>query len=203
VLEDTIIAISTPPGIGGLGIVRISGRKALAVARRIFSPKSGLKRPFPVMRPVFGTVRDPERGVALDEAFLTYFKAPRSYTREDIVELSAHGSPAVLEGILRSGTKAGARLARPGEFTLRAHLNGRLDILQAEASAIIRSYIPDPGGSRRGGSGGCQADLPPPVVVGLLARVEAGLEFPDGNLGRAPQPSDISPIIADVQRLVS
>ena len=100
-LEDTIIAISTPPGFGGLGIVRISGRKALEVAGRIFEPRARSKRPFPERRLVFGTIRDPERKEALDEAFLTYFKAPRSYTREDVVELSAHGSPAVLEGILR------------------------------------------------------------------------------------------------------
>ncbi|NTV80910.1 MAG: tRNA uridine-5-carboxymethylaminomethyl(34) synthesis GTPase MnmE, partial [Candidatus Aminicenantes bacterium] len=82
-LEDTIIAIATPPGFGGLGVVRISGKRALAVAGRIFEAKPGEKRPFPVRRPVFGTIRDPERRAALDEGFLTYFKAPRSYTRED------------------------------------------------------------------------------------------------------------------------
>ena len=74
-LEDTIIAISTPPGFGGLGIVRISGKRALAVAGRIFQPKKRSKKPFPARRPIFGTIRDPERETALDEAFLTYFKA--------------------------------------------------------------------------------------------------------------------------------
>ena len=145
-LEDTIIAISTPPGFGGLGIVRISGRRALAVAGRIFEPKNRSAKPFPVRRPVFGTIRDPGSKASLDEAFLTYFKAPRSYTREDVVELSVHGSPAVLEAILELGTRTGARLAQPGEFTLRAHLNGRLDMHPGrgrQRSHPVR--LPDPG----------------------------------------------------------
>ena len=107
-LEDTIIAIATPPGFGGLGIVRISGKRALAVAGKVFQAKSGVKGPFPARRPIFGAIRDTERGSSLDEAFLTFFKAPRSYTREDVVELSVHGSPAVLESVLRAGAKAGA-----------------------------------------------------------------------------------------------
>lgn len=208
-LEDTIIAISTPPGIGGLGIVRISGKKALAVAGRIFTPKGGTKRPFPVRRPVFGTVRDPERGEALDEAFLTFFKAPRSYTKEDVVELSAHGSPAVLEGILRSGTKAGARLARPGEFTLRAHLNGRLDMLQAEAvNDLIRSVSLTQAriASRQlAGSLSKRVFRLRSKLIGLLARVEAGLEFPDEKL-RTSASADLrilSPLIEEVGRLVA
>ena len=185
-LEDTIIAIATPPGFGGLGIVRISGKRALAVAARIFEPRSRLKRPFPVRRPVFGTVRDPERKTALDEAFLTYFKAPRSYTREDVVELSAHGSPAVLEGILRLGARAGARPARPGEFTLRAHLNGRLDILQAEAvNDLIRSVsLAQARVSARqlGGSLSRRLLRLRGRLVSVLSGLEAGLEFPEENL---------------------
>ena len=106
-LEDTIIAISTPPGFGGLGIVRISGKRALAVAGQIFQPKKRSKKPFPARRPIFGTIRDPGREKALDEASLTYFTAPRSYTREDVDELSSHGSPAVLEAVLRLGAGAG------------------------------------------------------------------------------------------------
>lgn len=208
-LEDTIIAISTPPGIGGLGIVRISGKKALAVAGRIFVPKGASKRPFPVRRPVFGTVRDPERGEALDEAFLTYFKAPRSYTREDVVELSAHGSPAVLEGILRIGTKAGARLARPGEFTLRAHLNGRLDMLQATAvNDLIRSMSLTQAriASRQlAGSLSRRVFRLRSKLLGLLARVEAGLEFPDENLRirAAADLRTLSPLVDEVARLVA
>lgn len=208
-LEDTIIAIATPPGFGGLGIVRISGRKALQVAGRIFEPKAKSKLPIPERRPIFGLIRDPESREALDEAFLTYFKAPRSYTREDVVELSAHGSPAVLEGILRLGTGAGARLARPGEFTLRAYLNGRLDMIQAEAvNDLIRSVSPAQarislrqlGGSLSQRLSGLRAKL-----IALLSRVEAGLEFPDENL-RTSTAADLKTIVwleDEVQRLVA
>jgi tRNA modification GTPase len=209
VLEDTIIAIATPPGFGGLGIVRISGRKALQVAGRIFEPKAKSKRPLPERRPIFGLIRDPERREALDEAFLTYFKAPRSYTREDVVEMSTHGSPAVLEGILKVGTRGGARLARPGEFTLRAYLNGRLDMIQAEAvNDLIRSVslaqakicVRQLGGSLSRRLARLRARL-----VALLSRVEAGLEFPDENLktNAASDLKAVASLTEDVERLVA
>jgi tRNA modification GTPase len=189
-LEDTIIAIATPPGFGGLGIVRISGPKALAVAGRIFEPKARTKRPFPEKRLIFGSVRDPEGGRALDEGFLTYFKGPRSYTGEDVIELSTHGSSAVLEGLLKLGTRAGARLAGPGEFTLRAYLNGRLDILQAEAvNDLIRSVslIQARISARQlGGSLSRKISRLRTRLVALLARVEAGLEFPEDGLRTSP-----------------
>jgi tRNA modification GTPase len=208
-LEDTIIAISTPPGFGGLGIVRISGKKALAVAGRIFQAKNKPKKPFPARRPIFGMIRDPERETALDEAFLTYFKAPRSYTREDVVELSAHGSPAVLEVILRLGTGAGARLAQPGEFTLRAYLNGRLDMLQAEAvNDLIRSVSLTQAriSSRQlGGSLSRRIFRLRGKLIALLSRVEAGLEFPEENLrtGASADRRTIDSLAAEVERLVA
>ncbi len=208
-LEDTIIAISTPPGFGGLGIVRLSGRKALEVAAKIFAPKAKSKRPFPERRPVFGMIRDPESGRALDEAFLTYFKAPRSYTREDVVELSAHGSPAILEAILRIGTSSGARLARPGEFTLRAYLNGRLDIIQAEAvNDLIRSVSLSQAriSSRQlGGSLSRRLSRLRARLIALHSRVEAGLEFPEENL-RTSAAADLKAIALlsdEVERLVA
>lgn len=208
-LEDTIIAIATPPGCGGLGIVRLSGPKAAAVARRIFEPKSGTGRTFPDRRPVFGSVRDPERSQALDEAFLTYFKGPRSYTGEDVVEISTHGSPAVLEGILRMGTGAGARLARPGEFTLRAHLNGRLDILQAQAvNDLIRSVsLAQARVSSRqlGGSLSKRIYRLRSRLIVLLSRTEAGLEFPEDGLKTSPAADlkSLGSLIDDVGRLVA
>jgi tRNA modification GTPase len=209
VLEDTIIAVATPPGFGGLGIVRISGKKALAVAGRIFEPKGRSRKPFPVRRPIFGAVRDPEGGAALDEAFLTYFKAPRSYTREDVVELSVHGSPAVLEGILKTGTKAGARLALAGEFTLRAHLNGRLDMLQAEAvDDLIRSVSLTQAriSSRQlGGSLSRRLVRLRSKLISLLSRVEAGLEFPEDKLrtSAAADKKALDGLIGEVGRLVA
>ena len=111
-LEDTIIAISTPPGYGGLGIVRLtSGPAALAVARRIFKPRAG---PITPGKPVFGAVHGPGRADAFDEAFLTFSKKPHSYTREDVVEISCHGSPVVLEEVVRLGVQAGRARPSPG-----------------------------------------------------------------------------------------
>jgi tRNA modification GTPase len=209
VLEDTIIAISTPPGFGGLGIVRISGPEALAVAGKIFRRKGRAKGRLPVRRPILGMVRDPDSGRALDEAFLTYFRAPRSYTREDVVELSAHGSPAVLEAILLLGTKAGARLARPGEFTLRAYINGRLDMLQAQAvDDLIRSVsLAQARISSRHLSGSLSRRVfqVRTRLAGLLSRLEAELEFPD-DLARgsdAAARKTLSPLIGELERLVA
>jgi tRNA modification GTPase len=132
-LQDTIIAVSTPLGTGGLGIIRLSGARALSVARRIFKPRKKIKLRERPLQLVFGDIIDREKGEFIDEAYLVYFARPRSYTREDVVEISCHGSPVVLEEIVRLGIKSGARLAHPGEFTLRAYLHGRIDILQAEA----------------------------------------------------------------------
>jgi len=130
--EDTIIAISTPPGYGGLGIVRLSGQDSLRIAQSFFQPLRS-KKNIPPRRPILGKIYHPQEKCFFEEALLTYFPAPKTYTREDMVEISCHGSPLLLEEVVRLGVEAGARLARPGEFTLRAYLNGRLDILQAEA----------------------------------------------------------------------
>ncbi|MEN6559180.1 MAG: tRNA uridine-5-carboxymethylaminomethyl(34) synthesis GTPase MnmE [Acidobacteriota bacterium] len=208
-LEDTIIAIATPPGFGGLGIVRISGKQALAVARRIFEPKGRAGKLFPERTQIFGTVRDPENGAAFDEAFLTYFKTPRSYTREDVAEISSHGSPAVLDAILRMGTQAGARLARPGEFTLRAYLNGRLDILQAQAvDDLVRSVsLAQARVSSRqlGGSLSRNVLQLRGRLIGLLSRIEAGLEFPEDGVrtSAAAVLKTMDHLAGEVGRLVS
>jgi tRNA modification GTPase len=208
-LEDTIIAISTPPGFGGLGIVRISGKKALAVAGRIFRAKGRPGRSVPVGRVVLGAVLDPEGKGPLDEAFLTYFKAPRSYTREDVVELSCHGSPAVLEGVLRLGVKAGARPAGPGEFTLRAFLNGRLDMLQAEAvNDLIRSVSLTQARVSAGQLGGGLSRRVQRLrgkLISLLSQIEAGLEFPEEGLrtGVARDRRALASLAAEVERLVA
>ncbi len=208
-LEDTIIAVSTPPGHGGLGVVRLSGRAALSVARRIFRFREKVGRPFPVRRAVFGEIVEGQDSRPLDEAFLTYFKAPRSYTREDVVELSCHGSPAVLEEIVRLGTSAGARPAQPGEFTLRAYLNGRLDILQAEAVddfiraaslAQARVSFRQLAGSLSGRIGRLRKGL-----VRLAARLEAAIEFPEDGLRTAPGGlvRSLETLTEDIQDLVS
>ncbi len=131
-LDDTIAAISTPSGRGGIGIVRLSGKDALAIADRMFTGK-GKKKPseFRTFSVHYGEViRD---GEVIDEALLTVMRGPRSYTREDIVEISSHGGIVSLKTILTIAVRLGARLAEPGEFTKRAFLNGRIDLTQAEA----------------------------------------------------------------------
>ncbi|RRR74308.1 MAG: tRNA uridine-5-carboxymethylaminomethyl(34) synthesis GTPase MnmE [Candidatus Viridilinea halotolerans] len=133
--EDTIVAIATPPGEGGLAVVRLSGREALALANAIFRPlRPGPLRPF---RLRYGQIVDPATQQRVDEALIAFMRAPRSFTREDVVELSLHGGIMPAQTTLRLCLAAGARLARPGEFTLRAFLNGRIDLSQAEATLDV------------------------------------------------------------------
>ncbi|MCL0076591.1 tRNA uridine-5-carboxymethylaminomethyl(34) synthesis GTPase MnmE [Dehalococcoidia bacterium] len=125
--QDTIAAISTPIGEGGIGIVRLSGENACSIAARLFD-KGLLDR-----RLVYGHIFDPETSEAVDEVLVAYMAAPHTYTREDIVEINCHGGIVPLQRILGLTLKLGARLAEPGEFTLRAFLNGRIDLSQAES----------------------------------------------------------------------
>lgn len=130
--NDTIAAIATAPGAGGISVIRISGPDALAVADRVFRCRA----PLPSQRAAFTFAAGhviTEDGAVVDEALALFFRAPRSFTREDVVELQGHGGPAITRQVLRRVLEAGARPAEPGEFTRRAFLNGRLDLVQAEA----------------------------------------------------------------------
>lgn len=137
-LDDTIAAIATPIGEGGLAVIRISGPGALAVADRVFSPvgKSSVKPSAAVSHTIqFGhAVRD---GKTLDEVLVSVMRAPRTFTREDVVEITCHGGILPAKMVLDAALAAGARLAEPGEFTRRAFLNGRIDLAQAEAVADL------------------------------------------------------------------
>jgi tRNA modification GTPase len=128
--EDTITAIATPPGRSALGIIRISGKACRSLLPEIFIPR--FASDIPAFRPVLGRVLIGQDQF-VDEALLTFYEAPHSYTREDLAEISCHGNPLILEKVLMRIVSAGARLAMPGEFTYRAFLNGRLDLVQAEA----------------------------------------------------------------------
>ena len=136
--EETIAAISTPPGSGGIGIIRISGNSALQVLKRLFQPKDP-SCSFVSHRLYYGHVCHPQRGIILDEVMAVYMAAPRTYTREDVVEIHCHGSFLVLQNVLELIVANGAVLAAPGEFTKRAFLNGRIDLTQAEAVIDILS----------------------------------------------------------------
>lgn len=129
-VSDTIVAIATPPGRGGIGVVRLSGPASLAIAQSLFRARGAARWSSHQLR--IGTLVDAD-GATLDEALAVYMPAPRSYTGEDVVELQAHGSPVVLRQVVAHALARGARVAAPGEFTQRAFLNGRLDLVQAEA----------------------------------------------------------------------
>lgn len=132
--DDTIAAIATPPGEGGIGIVRISGKDALPILERIFVPaRPGPWKPY---RMRYGHVVD-RTGARVDEALAVFMRGPRSFTAEDTAEISVHGGPLVVEQVLQQALAAGARAANPGEFTMRAFLNGRIDLTQAEATLDI------------------------------------------------------------------
>jgi len=130
--SDTIAAIATPPGAGGIGVVKISGPRAISIALPLLHPPKDLHR-LQSHHLYYGSIIDPEAKRSLDEVLFSVMRAPNTYTREDVVEIQAHGSRCGLGAILELVLKRGARLADPGEFTKRAFLNGRLDLSRAEA----------------------------------------------------------------------
>jgi tRNA modification GTPase len=202
-LDDTIAAIATPLGEGGLGVIRLSGPEALPVVRMSFRDRHG--RPvqeFPAHRVRFGCMTDPRTGAKLDEVLLTYMPAPHSYTREDVVEVSAHGGLGVLARILEVLLRAGARLAEPGEFTKRAFLNGRLDLAQAEA--VIDLIHAQTEASQRLALAQLEGQLSHVIhsmrdeVLEVLAYVEGAMEFPEEDLELLPW-GDLLTRVQDVE----
>lgn len=187
-LEDTIAAVATPPGEGAIGIVRLSGSQALAIGKRCFRrQKPG---GWQSHRTFVGTVRDPADGTRLDQALCTVMRRPHSYTGEDVVEFSCHGSPAVLRHVLSLLVAQGARPARPGEFTLRAFLNGKLDLAQAEAVMDVVRARTGKGLSfaldQLEGRLSRQVRQLRQQVLGLLARLEANIDFSEDDVPAVP-----------------
>ena len=181
---DTIVAISTPPGRGGIGIVRIAGPLAFSIAVSL----TQIKEPLEHARARFTRVLDPANPAAapIDEAVVTAFVAPRSYTGDDLVEIAAHGSPVVVEAIVRGAQAAGARLAAPGEFTLRAFLSGRLDLTQAEAvhDLIAAETLEQARTAAQQLGGAISLRFAPAKeqLLHLIAFLEAGMDFASGEL---------------------
>src|SRR5688572_13704708 len=170
--EDTIVAIATPPGRGGIGVVRVSGPASLRVAHGLLRVKTPL-------RPRHATFARSQG----DQVVATYFPAPHSYTGEHVVEISAHGSPVVLRQIVEEAMAGGARLAEPGEFTLRAFLHGRMDLVQAEAVAdLIDAVTPLKARAAFDQLEGTLTERIAEIdaeLFDLVARLEASLDFPD------------------------
>jgi len=202
ILNDTIVAISTPPGKGGLGVVRLSGPDSRRIASAILSLVE-----WQPWRAQLAQLLDTE-GRAIDDVVATFFQSPRSYTAEDIVEISCHGSPVVLRHAVERAIHAGARLAEPGEFTLRAFLNGRIDLPQAEAVRdLIESttlYQARVAAQQAGGSVSRRLAPVKSQLVELIALLEAGIDFAEDDVSVAPVPEilrRLDPIIADIRRL--
>lgn len=182
IAQETIVAISTPPGRGGIGIVRLSGPHALAIASGLIRANGALEH----ARARVAEIIDPEREQRLDEAVVTYFARPNSYTGEELVEIAAHGSPVVLEMLVRLALRAGARLARPGEFTERAFLAGRLDLTQAEAVRdLIEAqtlYQVRVAAEQMGGALSRRVAPAKQNLVELIALLEAGIDFAEDDV---------------------
>jgi tRNA modification GTPase len=202
-IDDTIVAIATPPGRGGIGVVRIAGPQA----RRIAEPMLRLRHEMKPGRAIFGELVElsgetaelrssGQQGAAvptrIDEVVVTYFAKPHSYTTDDIIEIAAHGSPVVLRHIVEMCISAGARLAEPGEFTMRAFLNGRIDLTQAEAvrDLIDSQTLYQAKVAAQQLEGALSKRLQPikQKLVELIAVLEAGIDFAEDDISVLPDP---------------
>lgn len=180
---ETIAAISTPPGVGGIGIIRISGDNALNVAKKIFKAKNKSEiKPFTIR---FGYVVD-ENQNALDQVLVSYFKSPKSYTGEDVIEINCHGGNVSTREILELVLKNGARLAEPGEFTKRAFLNGKLDLTQAEAVIELINSKSDKESKasykQLEGLLGAKIKEIKQGIIDLLVDIEANIDYPEYDI---------------------
>jgi tRNA modification GTPase len=205
--EDTIAAVATPPGEGGVAIVRLSGPDAERIAREIFlrsGAKNGALRSHVLHR---GTLRDPESGAILDDALAVLMRKPKSYTGEDVVELHCHGGRLVTRRVLEAALARGARQAEPGEFTQRAVLNGRIDLAQAEAVLDLTQARTETGmrlaleqmhGGLSQWVGALREEL-----LDILAEIEAAIDFSEEEIDHLPKQALITKIDALKNRIAA
>ena len=208
--DDTISAIATPLGEGGIGIVRLSGKESIEIAEKIFtSPKKRFLRDVTSYKLVYGHIQDPSTGETVDEVLVAVMRSPHSYTREDIVEINCHSGMVTLRRILELALRGGARLADPGEFTKRAFINGRVDLSQAEAVLdLIRSKTDE---SRRIAMEQLQGGLSEKItslrdkLKDLCAHVEAYIDFPEDEIETASRDEiakSVEVIVKELQKLL-
>jgi len=209
--QDTICAISTPPGEGGIGIIRISGPKAVPITSKVFKPRN--VQPLDRAKTYtlqYGHIVDPKSGEVCDEAIIGIMRSPTSYTREDVVEINCHSGMISLRRILETVIAAGARLAEPGEFTQRAFVNGRIDLAQAEAVLDIitaKTELSHKAALKQlqGGLSTEIASLQDELIT-LLASVEAGIDFPDEDIETASGTSladTVACMITEIDKMLS
>ncbi len=203
--NDTIAAIATPAGVGGIGVIRVSGADAFSLVLPLVRRPGGRTDLPPSHTLTYGHIIDPQTEELLDEVLVAFMRAPHTYTREDVVEIQGHGGPLILRRILRAVLAQGARMANPGEFTLRAFLNGRLDLAQAEAVMDLIEAETEAGQrlalQQLRGRLSTQVQEARSSVLGVIARIEASIDFPEEDVP-TPQPEELRPLIATAQRQV-
>ncbi|OGP55925.1 MAG: tRNA uridine-5-carboxymethylaminomethyl(34) synthesis GTPase MnmE [Deltaproteobacteria bacterium RBG_13_52_11] len=206
--HDTIAAIATPYGEGGIGIVRISGPEATRIAERIFRPRRG-STTLATHHIRYGEIVDPERGRVIDEVLLTFMAAPKTYTRQDVVEINCHGGFGVLQRVLEVVLREGAREALPGEFTRRAFLSGRIDLAQAEAVLDIIQAKTDEGlrlaGEQLRGRLTKEIEGLRGSLLKILTPIEAYIDFPEEDIDPPPTEAVAKALhraLATVERLI-
>ena len=197
-LDDTIVAIATPAGRGGIGVVRLSGAEARDIARPML--RLAHRHDFEAGHAHFGDLIEPATGERLDEVVVTFFAKPHSYTTDDVVEISCHGSPVILRHVVQMALANGARLAEPGEFTMRAFLNGRIDLTQAEAvrDLIESQTLYQAQVAARQLEGALSKRLQPTKqkLIELIADLEAGVDFAEDDVAVMPDEQIVSRITA-------
>jgi len=198
-MDDTIVAISTPLGESGIGVVRMSGPETLAIGDKIFLNGKKNTSQFPTHTLHHGYIIDPRSGEKIDEVMLALMKAPRSFTKEDMLEINCHGGIVPLRRVLEVALREGARLAEPGEFTKRAFLNGRIDLAQAEAVVDIIKAKTTLGLKvalhQLGGVLSSRVKTLRGELIEILSHIEAAIDFPEDvegmshgeNLGKAEE----------------
>ena len=204
--NDTIAAIATPAGVGGIGVVRISGSSSFSFVLPLLRRPGNQTSLPPSHQLTYGHIVDPETHEILDEVLVAFMQAPHTYTREDVVEIQGHGGPLILRRILRAVLAQGARMANPGEFTLRAFLNGRLDLAQAEA--VMDLIESETEASQRLAMQQLRGRLSEHIqqarhaLLGAIARIEASIDFPEEDVP-TPRSDDLYPLIQAAQEQVA
>src|SRR5690349_15377472 len=196
--NDTIAAIATPSGVGGIGVIRVSGKDAFSLVLPLLRRPGGCTDLPPSHQLTYGHIVDPSTREVLDEVLVAFMRAPHTYTCEDVVEIQGHGGPLILRRILRAVLAQGARMANPGEFTLRAFLNGRLDLAQAEAVMDLIGSQTEVGQrlamQQLRGKLSDQVEQARTSMLGAIARIEASIDFPEDDIP-TPQAEELLPFI--------
>jgi tRNA modification GTPase len=200
--QEPIAALATAPGVGAIAVIRVSGEKAIEITNRIFRGKNLLEQPSHTVH--FGTIRDTDN-VIIDEVLVAVFRTPASFTKEDVVEISCHGSDYIIRQILRLLLKEGVRMAQPGEFTQRAFLNGQFDLVQAEAVADL--IAADSEATHRTAltqlRGGFSKKLKAlrQQLIDFAALIELELDFGEEDVEFARR-DDLRRLVLDIQRVL-